>query len=138
YIIDKLNKEAGFNAGVAVVQPLAGGLVNMLNEQDGLYTLFMKGIRNGEEIQKHQTISCIQQAINPYEDYQEYLDLAKEEELEFIISNTTEAGIAFDESDPLEGYPHKSFPAKLTALLHTRFQHFKGAPEKGLVIIPCE
>lgn len=138
YIIDKLNKEANFNAGVAVIQPLAGGLVHMLNEQDGLYNLFMKGIRKGEEIQENVTISCIQRGIDPYKNYQQHLDLAKEEELEFLISNTTEAGIAFDESDTLKGYPHKSFPAKVTALLYERFKHFSGDSSKGLTIIPCE
>ncbi|SFC46519.1 tagaturonate reductase [Zunongwangia mangrovi] len=138
YIIDKLNKEANFNAGVAVIQPLAGGLVEMLNEQDGLYNLFMKGVKQGEEIQQQRTISCIQKGINPYKDYDEYLKLAEEESLEFIISNTTEAGIAYDDSDTLEDTPHKSFPAKLTALLYRRFKHFSADASKGLTIIPCE
>ncbi|MCL6217524.1 tagaturonate reductase [Zunongwangia pacifica] len=138
FVIDKLNKEANFNAGVAVIQPLAGGLVELLNEQDGLYNLFMKGVKQGEEIQEQRTISCIQKGINPYKNYDEYLKLAEEESLEFIISNTTEAGIAYDESDTLEGAPHNSFPAKLTALLYKRFQYFKGDSAKGLTIIPCE
>ena len=138
YVIDKLNKEANFNAGVAVIQPLAGGLVGMLNDQDGLYNLFMKGVKQGEEIQQQRTISCIQKGINPYKDYDEYLKLAEEESLEFIISNTTEAGIAYDDSDTLEGTPHKSFPAKLTALLYRRFKHFNADASKGLTIIPCE
>ena len=138
FVIDKLNKEANFNAGVAVIQPLAVGLVELLNEQDGLYNLFMKGVKQGEEIQEQRTISCVQKGINPYKDYDEYLKLAEEESLEFIISNTTEAGIAYDESDTLEGKPHNSFPAKLTVLLYKRFQHFKGDKAKGLTIIPCE
>ena len=138
FVIDKLNKEANFNAGVAVIQPLAGGLVELLNKQDGLYNLFIKGVKEGEEIQEQRTISCVQKGINPYKDYDEYLKLAEEESLEFIISNTTEAGIAYDESDTLEGTPHNSFPAKLTALLYKRFQHFKGDKAKGLTIIPCE
>ena len=138
FVIDKLNKEANFNAGVAVIQPLAGGLVELLNKQDGLYNLFIKGVKEGEEIQEQRTISCVQKGINPYKDYDEYLKLAEEESLEFIISNTTEAGIAYDESDTLEGTPHNSFPAKLTVLLYKRFQHFKGDKAKGLTIIPCE
>ncbi|WBL23329.1 tagaturonate reductase [Zunongwangia sp. HRR-M8] len=138
FVIDKLNKEADFNAGVAVIQPLAGGLVEMLNEQDGLYNLFMKGVKQGKEIQEQRTISCIQKGINPYKNYEDYLKLAEEETLEFVISNTTEAGIAYDESDTLEGTPHKSFPAKLTALLYRRFKHFGGDSAKGLTIIPCE
>ncbi|MCM8568441.1 tagaturonate reductase [Gramella jeungdoensis] len=138
YIIERLNKEADFNAGVAVIQPLPGGAVNMLNQQDGLYNLFMKGIRKGRKIEEKEVISCIQHGIDPYKDYEKYLKLAEEESLEFIISNTTEAGIAFDENDTLQGTPHNSFPAKLTALLYRRFQHFGGAPEKGLIILPFE
>ena len=138
YIIDKLNKEADFNAGVAVIQPLAGGMVEMLNEQDGLYNLFLRGIKNGEETEEIHTISCIQQGLNPYEDYDKYLALATGEELQFLISNTTEAGISFDDTDTLDGKPHSSFPAKVTALLYKRFNHFEGASDMGLTIIPCE
>lgn len=138
YLIDKLNKEANFNAGVAVVQPINAGLVEMLNEQDGLYNLFMRGVKGGKEIQEKRTISCIQKSLNPYRDYTAYLDLATEEELQFLISNTTEAGITFDPTDELEKVPHNSFPAKVTALLWKRFQHFTGDPAKGLTIIPCE
>ncbi len=138
YIIDKLNTDANFNAGVAVVQPIEAGMVEMLDAQDGLYTLFMKGVKKGKEIQEKRQISCIQKAINPYINYNAYLELAKEEELGFLISNTTEAGISFDERDTLNGYPHSSFPAKVTALLYERFKHFNGATDKGLCIIPCE
>ncbi|PKD16440.1 altronate oxidoreductase [Salegentibacter salinarum] len=138
YVIDKLNEQANFNAGVAVVQPIASGMVSMLNEQDGLYNLFMRGIKNGKQIQEQRTISCIQKGINPYENYAQYMALAEEEQLQFVISNTTEAGISFDEKDTLEGVPHNSFPAKLTAILYKRFQHFNGDNQKGLNIIPCE
>src|SRR5690606_24662812 len=114
YVIDKLNEEADFQAGVAVVQPLENGLVNLLNDQDGLYTLFMKGVQKGEEIQEKRLISCIQQGIDPYAGFGAYLDLAEEEELQFVISNTTEAGIAFEEKDTPDMQPPSSFPGKLT------------------------
>ena len=89
YTIQKLNKSADFNAGIAVVQPIDKGMIKMLNDQDGLYTLFLKGIQKGEEIQKTELITNIVKGINPYSDFQQYLHLAKEEELQFIISNTT-------------------------------------------------
>ena len=138
YTIQKLNKSADFNAGIAVVQPIDKGMIKMLNDQDGLYTLFLKGIQKGEEIQKTELITNIVKGINPYSDFQQYLHLAKEEELQFIISNTTEAGIAYVESDTMDMQPPSSFPAKLTLLLHKRFIHFNGAQNKGLTIIPCE
>src|SRR5690606_29514691 len=138
YAFQELNKVADYNAGIVVVQPIDKGLVNMLNQQDGLYTLFMKGIKKGEEIQEIELISNIVKAIDPYANFNDYLNLAKEESLEFIISNTTEAGIAYVSSDTLEMQPPSSFPAKLTVLLHERFKHFKGDSSKGLTIIPCE
>lgn len=138
YAFQKLNKEANFNAGIAVVQPIDRGMVDMLNAQDGLYTLFLKGIQKGQEIQHTELITNIVSGINPYTDFEAYLNLAKEEELQFIISNTTEAGIAYVKSDTMEMRPPSSFPAKLTILLHERFKHFNGNPDKGLTIIPCE
>lgn len=138
YAFQKLNKEVGLNAGIAVVQPIERGMVDMLNGQDGLYTLFLRGIKKGKEIQEIELMSNIVKGINPYEDFQAYLDLAKEEELKFIISNTTEAGIAYVETDTLDMQPPTSFPAKLTVLLYERFKHFAGDKSKGLTIIPCE
>ncbi|WP_178987151.1 tagaturonate reductase [Winogradskyella schleiferi] len=138
YAIQQLNKAVDFNAGVAVVQPIERGMVDVLNDQDGLCTLFLKGIQKGQEIQEKELITNIVKGINPYTDFQHYLDLAKEDALQFIISNTTESGIAFVESDTMDMQPPSSFPAKLTLLLHERFNHFGGAEEKGVTIIPCE
>ncbi len=138
YAFQELNKAVNFNAGIAVVQPIDKGLVDLLNEQDGLYTLFMKGVKKGKEIQDIELISNIVKGVNPYANFNDYLSLAKEEELEFVISNTTEAGIAYMASDTPEMQPPSSFPAKLTVLLYERFKHFNGDSKKGLTIIPCE
>jgi len=138
YAFHELSKKAHSNFGVAVVQPIDKGLVKMLNDQDGLYTLFMKGIKKSQEIQKVELISNIVKAVDPYSDFPDYLDLAKEESLEFIISNTTEAGIAYATSDKPTMQPPSSFPAKLALLLHERFKHFNGSANKGLTVIPCE
>lgn len=138
YAFQRLNNEVDFNAGIAMVQPLAGGMVNMINDQDGLYTLFMNGIKKGEKIQDIQLITNVVKGINPYTDFADYLALAKEEELQFIVSNTTEAGIEFVAADTPDMQPPSSFPAKLTVLLYERFKHFNGDTSKGVTIIPCE
>lgn len=138
YAFQTLNKEVDFNAGIAVVQPIDKGMVSMLNDQDGLYTLFTKGIKNGNEVEEKELITNIVKGIDPYKDFNAYLDLAKEEQLAFIVSNTTEAGISYDDTDRLNMSPPNSFPAKLTRLLFERFTHFNGAEDKGVTIIPCE
>lgn len=138
YAFQKLNEAADLSVGIAVVQPIEKGLVPMLKEQDGLYTLFMKGLKKGAEIEQKELISTLVKSVNPYEDFEAYRALAKEEQLEFVISNTTEAGIAYVESDTADMRPPASFPAKLTVFLYERYTHFKGDAEKGLTIIPCE
>lgn len=136
--IDKMNKEADFNGSVVVVQPIEFGLVDKLNEQDGLYTLYLQGIKDGKAVKEHSVMNSISRGVNPYTQYDEYLKAAENPDLRFIISNTTEAGIAFDENDNLEDKPQKSFPGKLTAFLYHRFKSFNGDKNKGFIIIPCE
>lgn len=138
WILHEMNQKLDFNGSAAVVQPLAGGLVDMLNAQDGLYTLYLNGIQNGEVLSEHKVINSISRGINPYTQYEEYLALADNPDMRFIFSNTTEAGIAFDTNDKLEGMTQNSFPGKLTALLYRRYKTFNGDKEKGFIIIPCE
>ncbi len=138
YMINKLNAAGLFNGSVVVVQPIAQGLAPMLNEQDGLYTLFRRGIENGETVYEPSIITCISRALNPYDDFQGYLQLAHQEGMRFIISNTTEAGITYDPSCKFEDAPPSSFPAKLTVLLYERFKAFSGNKDKGFVILSCE
>lgn len=138
WIIHRMNKELDFGAGVAVVQPIAQGLVSLLNEQDGLYTLYLNGLKNGQVVSEHERIECIQRSIDPYQDFGAYLREAENADLRFIISNTTEAGIAFDEKDTMDAAPPASFPAKLTVFLYHRYTRFRGAADKGCIVIPCE
>ncbi len=138
WMFNKMNKEAGFDAGVVVVQPIDKGLINMLNDQDGLYTIYLNGIKNGEAVSENEVIDCIQRGIDPYVDFDAVKAVAASEDLRFVISNTTEAGISYHQGDKLDDAPPASFPAKMAALLHHRFEAFSGAADKGLIIIPCE
>lgn len=138
WIIHRMNQQLNFQSGVSVVQPIAQGMVDMLNAQDGLYTLYLNGIKNGTAVSEHEVIDCIQRAVSPYTDFSAYLAEAENPDLRFIFSNTTEAGITFNSSDRPEDMPPASFPGKLTALLYHRYRHFLGANDKGCIIIPCE
>lgn len=138
WIIFNMNQKAGFNSSVVIVQPLEIGMVNSLNEQDGLYHVNLQGLQNGKEVDSIQLIDVVSRGLNPYAQYDEFLKLAEIPEMRFVISNTTEAGIAFDPSCKLEDAPAKSYPGKLTQLLFNRFNVFNGAMDKGLIIFPCE
>lgn len=136
--IDVMNKQADFDGNVVIVQPLANGMAEMLNEQDGLYTVYLEGIKDGQPARDHSIVESVSRGINPYSSYEEYAKLVENPELRFIISNTTEAGIAFEPSDGQGDQPQSSYPGKLTALLYRRYQYFGGDASKGFIIIPCE
>ena len=138
WIIGNINQKTDFNAGVVVVQPIAKGMVDVLNSQDGLYHVNLQGIDKGEAVDSIQMIDVIRRGINPYEKFGDYLALAENPDIRFVISNTTEAGIAFDPSCRLEDRPASSYPGKLTQLLYHRYRHFEGDMSKGLIIFPCE
>ncbi len=138
WIIWKTNQKTDFNGSVVVVQPIEKGMVSWLNEQDGLYHLNLQGLLNGEPVNSLDLIDVISRGLNPYEDFGAYLALAEQPEIRFVISNTTEAGIAFDPACKLDDKPASSYPGKLTQLLYHRWEHFKGAADKGLIIFPCE
>ena len=138
WIIWNTNKKTDFNASVVVVQPIEKGMVDVLNAQNGLYHLNLQGIDKGKSVDTVEEIDVISRGINPYRDFEDYLKLAEQPEMRFVISNTTEAGIAFDPECRFTDRPASSYPGKLVQLLYHRFEHFKGDPGKGFIIFPCE
>ena len=138
WIIYNMDQKANFNSSVVVVQPIEKGMVDTLNAQDGLYHVNLQGIDGGKEVDSIQMIDVISRGLNPYTQFDEYLKLAENPDMRFVISNTTEAGIAFDPSCKLEDKPAKSYPGKLTQLLYHRYKTFNGAQDKGFIILPCE
>ncbi|MDR2424985.1 MAG: tagaturonate reductase [Prevotellaceae bacterium] len=138
WIVWNMNSKIGFDSSIVVVQPIEKGMVETLNKQDGLYHLILKGVDDGKEIYNTQLVDVISRGVNPYTHYDNFLALAENPDFRFVVSNTTEAGIAFDPTDLIDDSPPASFPAKLVQLLYHRFNTFDGAPDKGLIIFPCE
>lgn len=138
WIVDEMNKSNYFNGSVVVIQPRNNDKVKVINEQNGLFTLYLNGIKDGKAVSEHSIIGSISRGINTYSDYDEFLKIAENQELRFITSNTTEAGIVYEEKDRLEDRPQTSFPGKLTAFLYHRYQYFNGDKNRGLIFLPCE
>ena len=141
YWFDLANEKADWNGKCVLVQPIAPGLAKMINEQEGLYTLYLRGSEKGQKVDAKRVISCVSDCVCPYIDgkWDEVLALARSEELETVVSNTTEAGIAYTKGDSqFDQVPPNSFPAKLTRVLFERYKAFNGAADKGLVILSCE
>ena len=132
--IDLANERVGYNGKAVLVQPIAQGLTELINQQEGLYTLYLRGSENGRRVDDKRVISCASRCINPYGDWDEVLKTARSPELEIVVSNTTEAGIVHESESRFDQAPPVSFPAKLTRVLYERWQ----AGLKGLVVLSCE
>ncbi len=138
WMIHKANEAGVMNHGIAAVQPIAQGLAEMLKKQDCMYHVYLEGIKDKQPVKEITLVKSIMQALNPYEEYDAYEKIILSPELEMVISNTTEAGIRYEEGDDLNARPPKSYPAKMTSLLFQRFQKFNGDLDKGLSVICCE
>ena len=138
YCIQILNDKTSFSGKVNIIQPLPEGMIEQLKIQNGKYNLFHEGIIQGKTIRDRMQINCVKQMNNPYQEFDQFLELAENENLTFVFSNTTEAGIVLDTKDQFTDKPPRSFPGKLTQLLHHRYETFNGDPSKVLHIIPSE
>ena len=136
YWFDVSNEKAAWNGKCVLVQPIAQGLTQLINEQEGLYTLYLRGTENGQKVDRKRVISSVSRCLNPYDkaDFDAMMEVAVSDDLEYVVSNTTEAGIVYDPACNLADMPCASFPGKLTQVLYKRYQAGKG----GLVILSCE
>ena len=136
YWFDVSNEKVGWNGKCCLVQPIAPGLAKLINDQQGLYTLYLRGRQNGEKVDAKRVISSVSRCLNPYEkeDYDAMMQVAVSDELEYIVSNTTEAGIVYDPACQQADCPPASFPAKLTQVLYARYN----AKKPGVVVLSCE
>lgn len=134
WMLQILNEETEFCGNAVVVQPIENGLCDLLESQDCVYTHIMRGMCEGKATVEKKIINTISRTVKPYDNYEEYLKLAENPNFRFVFSNTTESGITYVAEDKLTDAPPKSFPAKVTALLHKRFTLGLG----GFIFLPCE
>ena len=138
YMLDIANEKELFNGDVAIVKPIVFGSLEAFRRQDHLYTVCLRGKAGGQVMNENRVITCVGQVVDAQEEYEDYIALSKEPAMEFVVSNTTEAGIVFDAADDFAACPPKTYPGKLTQFLFRRYEHFCGAKDKGLIILPVE
>lgn len=134
YFLDVMNKKGLYDGKAVVIQPRKGGKCDLLSNQNCNYNLYLRGIENGEVKQEHRFIESISRCVDPYKNFEDYISLADNPDFRFIVSNTTEAGIEFDDKCKFDDKPCKSFPGKLTQLLYRRYKNGLN----GFIILPCE
>lgn len=138
YMLDIANEGGFFDGSIVLVKPIEYGSLDSFRQQDCLYTVSLRGIEDGRETVSNRIVTSVSGVVDACQEYEEYAALAKLDTLRFVVSNTTEAGIVYDEKDCYDMCPPKSYPGKLTKFLHERFLHFGGDQGKGLIILPVE
>ena len=138
YMIDIANETGDFNGDIVLVKPIEFGTLDLFHKQECQYTVQLRGIVDGEAKRINRVVTSVTDVVDAYGEYEKYAAFAKLDTLRFIVSNTTEAGIVYDDTDRFEFNPPKTYPGKLTKFLFERYTHFEGALDKGLVILPVE
>lgn len=134
YYFDVVNEKTDWKGKIVMTQPRSKGKDVTFNEQEGLYTLYIRGNDKGTKVDQRRVISAVEKCCNPIDNFDELIRVVCLDSLEYITSNTTEAGIVYDGSVRFDDKPPATFPAKLTKLLYERFK----AGKKGIVILACE
>jgi len=134
WMLDKLNKKGLSDAKAVIVQPIAQGMCDKLMAQDCVYTHILRGVENGEVVVEQTVIGSVSRCVNPYTDFKAFAALAKDKNMRFVVSNTTEAGIAYEKESLTDGVIPKAFPAKVALLLKMRMD----AGLDGFIFLPCE
>ena len=138
YFIDEANRQGVFSGRVVMVGSTGSKRTSLLNAQGGLYTVRVQGVRKGDIVEEHRVICSVSRALSAKDHWDEVVQLAKSPDLELVISNTTELGVVYDPDDTYAEAAPRSFPGKLTAVLFERATHYSYAPDRGLVVLPCE
>ena len=138
WMVDVANGAGLMNGEVIMAQPLERGVAELMKAQDQLFTVLLRGVQNGQPVQSKRLVSCITDTLNPYSQWDAMLATVQDPALRFVVSNTTEAGIAYVDETVVDGKCPANFPAKVTALLLARYKAFNGSPDSGLVFLPCE
>jgi tagaturonate reductase len=88
--IDLLNERSGLDAGVVIVRPRGGSNAPLLDTQDGLFTVLVRGLDEaGQPVKQYRTVECVQREIDPGTSYADYLALAANPDLRFVVFDTT-------------------------------------------------
>ncbi|MBQ8497253.1 MAG: tagaturonate reductase [Clostridia bacterium] len=131
-----LNCEGG-DYCVYVIKPTPSDRADMLKlfkKQENKYHVILRGAENGKTMETFCKVDCIEKVINPFEDHEAYIELARDPDIRIIISNTTEAGICYNPDDKIDGFDDITYPAKLTKFLYERFR----AGLDGVYLLPVE
>lgn len=138
YMIDIANEQGKLDGDIVMVKPRESGDLEKFHRQDCQYTVSLRGIVDGEAKVCNRQVTSVADAVSAYGEYEKFMKLAELDELRFVVSNTTEAGIVFDAGDEFAWNPPRTFPGKLTKFLYHRYETFPGDRGKGLVMLPVE
>ena len=133
YYFDNLNAK-GYEYSVSIVKPIPFGNLDNFKKQNNKYHVVLRGMENGNEVEKVYKVNAVNEVIDPFAEIDKYYALALNPDLKIIVSNTTEAGICYNEKDDFNGFEAITYPAKLTKFLLERFK----AGLDGVYLMPVE
>ena len=85
YFVDAANRAGRFDGRVVMVGSTGSGRDQVLNEQEGLYTLSAQGLSDGVAKREHRVVGSVSRALSARDDWDEVLACARSEEIELVF-----------------------------------------------------
>lgn len=138
YFIDQANKNGNYKGRAVMVQSTGTETAQLLNQQDGLYSHSIKGIKDGEPYTDFIINAAVSRALTAKHDWQEIIKLAESPEIDYIFSNSTEVGLQYVEEPISQTEAPESYPAKLLTFLYHRYTTQGESNAPGVCVLPLE
>ncbi|HLL43228.1 MAG TPA: hypothetical protein VK369_08830, partial [Segetibacter sp.] len=100
--INKANNEGIFNGRVVVVKSTVSGGTAEFDNQNCLFTHCIRDLEDGVKAEENIINGAISRVLSANEQWHEILACAENPEMEIVISNTTEVGIALNSEDKVD------------------------------------
>jgi len=141
WLVHRLNESGTFQGRIAVVNPRPSGAhhVHQFQEQDGLYTVLVRGLQDGRPVENAELVTSVARAFDSTREWAQVLQLARDPLVEIAVSNTTELGVRYEPVPrPMSDAPPRTYPAKLTQYLHERYLALGWQETSRMIVVPCE
>ncbi|WP_242549059.1 hypothetical protein [Alicyclobacillus mali (ex Roth et al. 2021)] len=141
WLVHRLNESGAFQGRIAVVNPRPSGThhIHQFQEQEGLYTVTVRGLQDGNPVEHAELVTSVARAFDSTCEWSQVLQLARDPHVEIALSNTTELGVRYEPVPrPSSEAPPATYPAKLAQCLYERYRALGWQEAGRMVVVPCE
>lgn len=140
WMVQELAARSGYDGNVVVIlpRPARPGVRDLWEQQGSQFSVHIRGTMKGIRVEQAHQIGVVSRLLDAHSQWPDFLATASNSHITTIVTNTTEAGLVYQDEPYYEWRCPNSVGGKLTRWLWQRYQIFSGSPEAGVDLLPCE